>query len=208
MSAPGDHHAYLQRNDYVLPEGVTFTHEESALLRRYGHWMEALASGRLEPATLEQHHFVEAARGEADPRTDFERAWAKLSQTREPAGSRFKRLIEARARAQFLQQEKEAERNRVLERVKDDLDAIDARYAAELDEAARELEQAEAVVRAEVLLVGKSVKYGPLHAVYYAGRITWDNEALARLAERTPEILDHRKVGAPNVQLRFPKPQE
>ena len=208
MATPDDHAAYLARTDYALPDALDLGKDEAALLRRYGHWMEALASGTIQPTTPDQAHFVEVAAGESEPRSDFERAWVKLTQHREPAPPLFGRLTEARARADYLRKEKEAERERVLDRVRAELDAVDARYAGELGEAERELEEAEAAVRAEVLLAGKSVKFGPLHAVYVRGRVSWDNDGLARLAEQTPAILAYRKVGAPSVQLRFQRDKE
>src|SRR5262249_23770286 len=107
MPATNEHAAYLGRTDYALPESIDLTKDEAALLRRYGHWMEALVSGKLEPTTPEQSHFVEVARGEAEARTDFERAWAKLSKQPEPSPSLFGRLIEARSRTEYLRQEKE-----------------------------------------------------------------------------------------------------
>lgn len=200
---PSEHAAYLARDDYPLPDGLPLSEGDAALLRRYGHWMEALASGRIMPTTPEQAHFVEAAAGEAEPRGDFECAWARLSQHREPPAALFARLHEARARAEHLRQEKEAERERVLLVVKADLDALEARYAAELDEAGREVQEAEAAVRAEVLLSGKSIKHGPLHAVYVRGRATWDRDRLEKLAEQTPAILECRTLSAPSVQLRY-----
>src|SRR5690242_4795188 len=78
MSVPTAHLEYLRRRDYALPSPGAFTADEAATLVRFGRWMEALASGAIEPTTPEQRHFVEAARGAAEPETPFERAWAKL----------------------------------------------------------------------------------------------------------------------------------
>jgi uncharacterized protein YifE (UPF0438 family) len=208
MATQGEHSAYLGRTDYTLDENAKLGLEEAALLRRYGHWMEALASGRIQPITPEQAHFVEVAHGEAEPRTDFERAWASLSQRREPPASLFTRLVEARGRAEHLRREKEEEREKIMERVKADLDALDTHYGPELQEAEQELQEAEAALRAEVLLAGKSIKHGSLHAVYCRGRVTWDADGLARLADQTPAILECRRVGAPSVQLRYQREKE
>jgi hypothetical protein len=200
--------AYLKRADYPLPEGAPLGKEEAALLRRYGHWLEALALGHLEPATPEQEHFVQVARGEADARTDFERAWVKLTEQRDPSPGLLAQLLEARERAEHLRREKDAEREKVLDRVRADLEAVEARYAGELAEAGKEVEELEAAVRAKVLLTGKSVKHGPIHAVFCRGRVTWDGQGLARFAEKAPAVLEFRRVGAPTVQLRYQRDKE
>jgi uncharacterized protein YifE (UPF0438 family) len=45
------------------------------LLKRYGCWLAALASGRLNPTTPAQEHFLKVHTGEVGPVSDFERAW-------------------------------------------------------------------------------------------------------------------------------------
>jgi len=51
---------------------------EVEVLRRYGFWMEALATGRVQPATPAQEHFCHVCRGEVKPETLYERAWLRL----------------------------------------------------------------------------------------------------------------------------------
>ena len=46
------------------------------LLSVYGHWLEALAAGTLDPFTAAQQRFVACANGECAPQTNFEVAWA------------------------------------------------------------------------------------------------------------------------------------
>lgn len=57
-------------------------------------------------------------------------------------------------------------------------------------------------VKAEVIQAGASVKGAYLHAIYTAGRVTWDSKSLDGYAIAHPEILTARKVGAPSVSLR------
>ena len=79
------------------------------------------------------------------------------------------------------------------------LDADVAEHTARRD-------RAEAEVRAEVLRQGKSAGEGPVRAIYYRGRVTWDSKGLAQYAEAHPEVEQFRKVGAPSVAIRYQKP--
>jgi uncharacterized protein YifE (UPF0438 family) len=82
---PPDHRAYWQAGEFPL--GVKrvsiFPDEELALLRKHGHWMQALALGRIQPLTEAQRRFVEVAAGKAKPEAVHERAWVRLMTRRE-----------------------------------------------------------------------------------------------------------------------------
>lgn len=60
-----------------------FPLEEFGALSQRGHWMEALAAGRIAPTTPEQEHFLQVDREEAEPVTVEERAWVRLKGRRE-----------------------------------------------------------------------------------------------------------------------------
>lgn len=86
--------------------------------------------------------------------------------------------------------------------VQAELDAIEARFAYQLQHL-RDTERAvQDVVKAEVLKHGASVKGTALHAVYSKGRTTWDGKLLDGYAVAHPEVLPFRKVGEPTVSIR------
>ena len=84
---------------------------------------------------------------------------------------------------------------------------------AALGELAREYDSTTAAINAEVTLltsevkaaveaVGYSVKGQKLHAVYTAGRVSWDDRFLQGYAATHEEILQARKEGSPSVSIR------
>src|SRR5262249_25643081 len=136
MGAPQEHLAYLSRTGYTPRSPVALSEEEAAVLRRYGYWLEALASGAIAPTTPEQRHFVQAARGEAAPAPPLERVGANLrahlgapapgpAAHPEPA-SKFEELAEARKYLDGLRKHVEAEREAILDAVRSKLEALDA----------------------------------------------------------------------------------
>jgi len=81
---PPDHLAYLQRRPFVFHcSTAVFPPEELAALSDYGNWLEALATGAIQPVTREQEHFLQVDREEAEPATVHERAWLRLKGRRE-----------------------------------------------------------------------------------------------------------------------------
>ena len=228
MTIPPEHLAYLRRSGFAPARPEAFTAEEVALLARYGYWMEALAAGRIRPSTAEQRHFLQVVRGEAPPQTPFERVWSKLHQgpdaaaplrpaagpepngqpTPLPQGgeevrSKLEQLAEVRAYADALRRRAEAEREQILDKVRAELQAVEAKYAPQLEEAAQAIAELEAEVKAEVLQGGQSVRVGAVQAVFYRGRVTWDSRGLAHYAQDHPEVQQFRKVGAPGVIIRY-----
>ncbi|MBN9120494.1 MAG: DUF413 domain-containing protein [Planctomycetes bacterium] len=205
MLHPEDHAAYLAEHDFVTPPG-DFTPIEKELLTKYGRWMEALASGAIAPATPGQEQFVRVARGEGEPGTDFERAWTKVLKERavaEEVARSFQAMREARAHASEVEAEYLAARQVVLAAVREQLDAVDATFAEQLQSANEGASAAEKAVRELVLKVGRSVNTAGIKAVYSSPRVTWDNTKLAAYAEAHPEVKEFRKVGKPSVSLRF-----
>jgi hypothetical protein len=221
MGVPTDHAVFLQRKGYVPPWPGAFTGEEAAILARFGHWMEALATGAIAPVTPEQQHFLQAARGEVTPETPFERVWAKLRQQPPPAApppeapeeapppesedarGKFEELQEARLYHEQLKQQVEAEREAVLSAVRAQLDALEAKYKEELEDAARAVEELEAEVKTEVLQCGQSARLGGVQAIYYRGAVTWDGKGLQQYVQNHPELERFRKVGQPRVVIKY-----
>ncbi len=207
MLHPDDHAAYLAKHDFILPPGDDFTDAERDLLRKYGRWMDAIASGVLQPTTVSQEQFLLAARGERDPQSDFEKSWAKVMQWRalgEGVVRTFVALRDARKHAAKVETEYLAARAEVLAVVREQLDAVDAAFAEQIQNATNGATTAEQAVRDLVLKLGRSMtRLAGIHATYNAGRVTWDNEKMANFAERFPEVLEYRKVGKPSVALRF-----
>ena len=84
---------------------------------------------------------------------------------------------------------------------------------AALGELAREYDSTTAAINTEITLlttevkaavevVGHSVKGLKLHAVYTAGRVSWDDRFLKGYAATHEEILQARKEGQPGVSIR------
>ena len=224
MSIPAEHLPYLQQHGYTPRCPDEFSKEETALLHKYGHWLEALATGWIAPATPEQSHFLRVARGEAEPKTPFEHVWRKLSgqsdtsshpastdehlpadaiPADEGTGSRLDQLAELRRYADEIHTRKEAERAAVLRTVQAQLEAIDAKYARPLAEADQAVAELEAEVKAEVLKVGKSLRQGPVQAVFFRGSVTWDSRGLTEYAQSNPALEQFRKIGSPRVVIKY-----
>ena len=69
--------------------------------------------------------------------------------------------------------------------------AVDANIAKLTDE-----------IKQAVIAEGHSVKGKVFHAVYAAGRVTWNADRLDALAQVFPGIKEARKEGAPSVSIR------
>jgi uncharacterized protein YifE (UPF0438 family) len=205
MLHPEDHAAYLAKHDFVIPPGA-FTAAEAELLTKYGRWMEALVSGALAPTTPSQEQFLRAAHGEAEPSTDFERAWTKLTKERvigEEVTRKFQALSAARKRAADLDARYHAARQEVLAALREQLDAVDAQFAEQIQSATDDSAAAEKAVRELVLKLGRNISLAGIKVAYSPGRVTWDAEKMAAYAELHPEVKEFRKVGKPWVAVRF-----
>ena len=81
---PPDHLEYLQRRPFVFGcSAAVFPADELEALSESGNWLEALATGAIEPVTPEQEHFLKVDREEAEPETVAERAWVRLKGRRQ-----------------------------------------------------------------------------------------------------------------------------
>ncbi len=84
---PPDHQQYLQRRPFVFGCSTElFPLEEIQVLEETGHWLEALAAGKIQPVTAAQKHFLKVDREEAEPSTVSERAWLRLKGRRDFEG--------------------------------------------------------------------------------------------------------------------------
>ncbi|NBC87268.1 MAG: hypothetical protein GVY25_13860 [Bacteroidetes bacterium] len=55
-----DHDVYLERRDFRPESSLRiFDPDERRDLKRYGHWLQALADGTIEPESEDQERFVE-----------------------------------------------------------------------------------------------------------------------------------------------------
>jgi len=57
-------------------------------------------------------------------------------------------------------------------------------------------------IKQSILEIKESVRGPLLHAVYAAGRASWDTKALEGYAVAHPKILQFKKVGEPSVSIR------
>lgn len=211
MQDPTDHTRLLARHDYPVAVMAQLTDAQRQLLARYGYWLEALAEGTLEPATAEQRHFVQVARGEAAPQSAFEVTWVEHRRallTPPPApevdiAQRLAQLEAARVAVAAANDEYEMRRAEILQRVQDELDALEVEFARRLEPLREENAHAEEEARAAVLAYGSSFRYGRVQAVYARGRVTWDAKGLARYMESHPEVGQFRRVGQPSVSFRL-----
>jgi uncharacterized protein YifE (UPF0438 family) len=97
MVVPQEHRDYLERVFYSLCFDLSrFSEQEKKLLIRYGHWLEALAKGKIQPITPAQERFVKTHKGEESPQTPFEIAWKKLRDQRSSEAARGLTLEHAR----------------------------------------------------------------------------------------------------------------
>jgi hypothetical protein len=121
----------------------------------------------------------------------------------EEVARKFQALRSARAHASEVEAEYLAARQVVLAAVREQLDAVDAAFAEQLQSANEESATAEKEVRELVLKLGRSVGLAGIKAVFSSPRVSWDNEKMAAYAENHPEVKEFRKVGKPSVALRF-----
>jgi uncharacterized protein YifE (UPF0438 family) len=205
MNHAADHRAFLERRDFPIPRG-DFTPAERALLAKYGRWLEALASGTLLPLTPSQEQFVKVARVQAEPGTEFEKAWTKIMRERAMAPEvirSFRALSEARSEAAALEAEYREARSAILAQVREQLEGVDAQYAERLRTVSDAAANCEEELRALLLDLKHSVTLAGIRAVYVSGRVTYDSKRLEAYAETHPEVREFRKLSNPTVSLRF-----
>lgn len=125
-----------------------------------------------------------------------------LRPTQEHVSEKLERLSNLRNAAEFTRLDYETKQKEILKQIQSELDALDAEYKPVLEAAQDNLAALENEIKTEVLLFGESVSGGMYRAVYTHGRVSWDNEGMARYASSHPEVLQFRKQGQPVVSLR------
>jgi hypothetical protein len=90
----------------------------------------------------------------------------------------------------------------IMEPVRAQVMATEARFEAEVADLEQAAAEQEAAIKAAVTAHGTSVKGTHLHAVYAKGRASWDNTGLTGYAVAHPEINVFKTVGAPSVSIR------
>ena len=210
MGLTAEQTALTRRPGFPIPPTAEVNCVERDLLTKHGYWLAALGDGSLDPTTAEQEQFVRVARGEDEPRSAFEVAWAKCRHApAAPQGGPLElagcltELIAGRAVAAVARDEHRARRETLLERLKPELDALDAEYAVRLKGSGAEATRSEAAARHAAVAYGSSFKHAGVHAVYVRGRVSWDAKGLESYADDHPEVREHRRVGEPSVSLRF-----
>lgn len=77
---PEEHLRELDRGGYAVALAKAYTPIEAYMIRVLGHWMDALATGRIAPADEYNEHFLAVLRGEARPQNPAETAWLKFAE--------------------------------------------------------------------------------------------------------------------------------
>lgn len=138
MGVPPEHATFLRRGPYPVDRAISLDGSDRELLSRYGYWLEALAIGAIAPSTPEQVQFVRVARGEAEPQSAFEVAWARhrRGDGAKPKqvgpleiADRLERLQETRMAVMRLEEEHQVVRTSVLQDVTPLLQALETEYA-------------------------------------------------------------------------------
>ena len=115
---------------------------------------------------------------------------------------KLERFSNLRHAAEFTRLDYETKRKEILLQIQPELDALDAEYKPVLEAAEENIAALENEIKTEVLLYGASISGGMYRACYTQGRVSWDNDGMARYADSHPEVLQFRKQGQPSVSLR------
>lgn len=122
--------------------------------------------------------------------------------SREHVAEKLERLTNLRGAADVAQLNYEAKRAEILKQIQAELDALDSEYKPVLEAAQENIAALENEIKTDVLLYGESISGGTYRASYTQGRVSWDNDGMAKYAASHPEVLQFRKQGQPIVSLR------
>jgi DNA-binding Lrp family transcriptional regulator len=120
---------------------------------------------------------------------------------REHVAAKLERLSSLRGAADVARLDYETRRTEILKQVQSELEALDSEYKPVLEAAEENIAMLENEIKTDVLLYGESVSGGMYRASYSQGRISWDNEGMAKYAALHPDVLQFRKQGQPIVSL-------
>lgn len=97
------------------------------------------------------------------------------------------------------------QREAILSKVKDELDALETEMLPYLQGYANEVSKYDGEARRLVLELGKTVDGDKSQFVYSRGRVTWDGQTLQGMEAIIPEIGKAKRVGDPTVSIRAKK---
>ena len=123
--------------------------------------------------------------------------------TREHVAKKLGRLENLRGGADVVRLDYEAKRTEILKQIQSELDALDSEYMPILESADENIATLENEIKTDVLLYGESISNGMYRATYTQGRVSWDNDGLAKYAASHPDVVQFRKQGQPIVSLRI-----
>jgi hypothetical protein len=86
--------------------------------------------------------------------------------------------------------------------IKEQLEQAEKKYAEKIAVRKEKAKDLESSIRANILVLGESVKGETLHAIFVKGRTSWDSKKLDGMMVLLPELNECRKVGSPSVSLR------
>jgi hypothetical protein len=122
--------------------------------------------------------------------------------TREHVAEKMERLTNLRGAADVARLNYEAKRAEILKQIQAELDVLDSEYKPVLDAAEENIAALENEIKTDVLVYGESISGGMYRASLTQGRVSWDNEGMAKYAASHPDVLQFRKQGQPIVSLR------
>lgn len=122
--------------------------------------------------------------------------------TKEHVSAKLERLSSLRGAADLARLDYESKRAEILKQVQAELDALDMEYRPILEATEENIAALENEIKTDVLLHGESISGGSYRATFTHGRVSWDNEGMAKYAGLHPEVLQFRKQGQPIVTLR------
>jgi hypothetical protein len=125
--------------------------------------------------------------------------------TREHIAEKLGRLTNLRGAADVARLDYDAKRAEIMKQIQAELDALDSEYNPILEAADENIGALENEIKTEVLLHGESVSGGAYRATYTQGRVSWDNDGMAKYAASHPEVAQFRKQGQAIVSLRTVK---
>jgi hypothetical protein len=121
---------------------------------------------------------------------------------REHVAAKLERLTDLRGAADVARLDYDSKRAEILKKIQADLDALDSEYKPILEAAEENIAALENEIKTDVLLYGESISGGSYRASYTQGRVSWDNEGMAKYAAAHPDVIQFRKQGNPIVSLR------
>lgn len=121
---------------------------------------------------------------------------------REHVAEKLERLTNLRGAADVARLNYETKRAEILKQIQAELDALDTEYGPVLEAAQENIAALENEIKTDVLLYGESISGGMYRASLTQGRVSWDNEGMAKYAASHPDVLQFRKQGQPIVSLR------